>query len=236
MILNNKRGIVLASMSLDKHEETGENIYSNNQDTNTSSDSEKKDGSNTNQDEDSDNASTNHFKVTQLAYFKDRKFVGYLDKNDSIVYNLLQNRLKSTVLSIGEGENLLALEVNNAKATLTPKFDNDHFVIDIDVKIEANVTESGKNIRDNMNTDYEKIIQKSQDIVKGKIENAIYNYQNIYEEDIVGFENLIYKKLNSKYKEVKDNFKEEYFKNIITNINVKIDIPLEGGDMIDGAK
>lgn len=237
MILNHKRGIVLASMSLDKHDEI-EGDKKDKKEEDSSSEQggsgEEKSGSGEGGSSSSSNqASTNHFKVTDLAYCKDRKFVDYMDKNDGIIYNLLQNKIKSTVLSMGEGEDLLVLEVNKAKAKLQPRFEEDHFVIDIDVKAEANVTEAGEKVRNHMSKNTDQFKREAEDTIKGKIQDAIDHYQNVYQEDIIGFENLIYKKLNQKYKEVEADFKEKYFPNIKVNINVKMDFPLEGGDMID---
>lgn len=240
MILNDKRGIVVASMSIDTHEdESNNNGEKENQNSNSSkSESQdmqsggKSDSSSSNSS--SEEASSNNFKVTELAYFKNRKFEGYLEKNDAIVYNLLKNRLKSSVLSVDEGDDLIALEINTAKAKLNPKFENDKFVIDIDAKVEGNITECGKNVRENMNEMYTEYKKNIENILKGKIEDAIDNYKYKYEEDIVGFEDLIYKKLNKKYEEVKEKFDEEYFQNIVINVKVDVEFPLEGGDMVDG--
>ena len=244
MILNKKRTVVVASISLDNHEDDKDNKKedektqenssqdkpSEPQDKGSTKNNDSGGGSSSNEEQ----ASTNNFKVTELAYFEDGKLKGYLEKNDALIYNLLQNRLKSSVLSIGDDKELIALEVTNAKAKLKPKFENDNFVIDIDVSVEGNITETGKNIRENMNNNYKDYISKIEDIIKGKIEDAVDNYKYKYKEDIVGFEDFIYKKLNKKYKEVESDFKEKYFENISVNVKVKVEFPLEGGDMIDG--
>ena len=229
MVLNDKCGSVFASISLDKHE-------GDSQDPKSSSNQESglecgmtSSGSDTSS---SSEASTNRFKVTELAYFKDNKFIGYMDKNDAIVYNLFKNELESTVLSVGEDDNLITVEVKKSKAKLIPKFENGNYTIDIDVKIDANVTEVGKEVRENISENHEKYNEKIEDIITGKINDAIYNYKYKYEEDIVGFECIIYKKLNKQYD--RENFKDKYFKNMITNVNVKVNFPLEGSDMVDG--
>ena len=243
MILNNRRTVVVASVSLDKHEDDSQN--SSNEETKENESSSQSSGSSSNSQSSSGSsssgssekeASSNMFKITELAYFKDEKFEGYLEKSDAKVYNLIQNRLKSSVMSIDEGEDLIVIEIKEAKSTLTPRFENDHFVIDVDVEIEGSITETGKNVRDNISEKFDEYIQKLEDIMKGKIEDSIDNYQNKYEEDIVGFEDLIYKKLNSKYKEIEDEFEEKYFKNIETNVNVEVKLPQQGGDMVDATK
>lgn len=245
MILNNRRTVVVSSISLDQHEDDSQNkqseetkkgeVSSQNQ-NNSSGSSSQSSGGSSSSGSDEKEASSNMFKVTELAYFKDEKFEGYLEKSDAKVYNLIQNRLKSSVMSIDEGDDLIVIEIKEAKSTLTPRFENDHFVIDVDVKIEGSITETGKNVRDNISGKFEEYIQKLEDIMKGKIEDAIDNYKNKYEEDIVGFEDLIYKKLNSKYKEVEDEFEEKYFKNIEVNVNVEVQLPHQGGDMVDATK
>lgn len=242
MILNEKRATVVASVSLDKHEDDSMNKQDEEDSTSESdSKSQSSSGSSSGQNSGGESggdsekqASSNMFKVTELAYFKDKKLEGYLEKSDAKVYNLLQNRLKSSVMSIDEGDDLFVIEIKEAKSTLTPKFENDNFVIDIDVKIEGSITETGSNVRDNIKEDFDSYIQKLQDIMKGKIEDAIDNYKHKYKEDIVGFEDLIYKKLNNVYKSKQDNFKEKYFENIQTNVNVEVKLPQQGGDVLDG--
>ena len=44
------------------------------------------------------------------------------------------------------------------------------------------------------------------------------------------------RKLNSKYKEIEDEFKEKYFKSIVANVNVELKLPQQGGDMVDATK
>lgn len=240
MILNDKRGIVVASISIDTHEDESKNNTkkeSKNSNLSKQSSEDMQSGSvskSSNNNSSSEEASSNNFKVTELAYFKNRKFAGYLEKNDAIIYNLLKNRLKSSVLSVGNGENLITLEVNDAKANLNPKFENNRFVVDIGVKVKGNITECGNNVRENMNEKYTEYKKNIEDILKGKIEDAIDNYKYKYEEDIVGFEDLIYKKMNKKYMEIEDKFKMEYFKNIQVNVKVEVNFPLEGGDMVNG--
>lgn len=241
MILDGKRGIVVASISLDKHDDTDGKNENNNANKNEvikneteeniddlSSSSKKSSKNNT------EEASQNRYKVTELAYFKDRKFKGYLEKNDAIIYNLLQNRLKSSVLSIDDNNELFTVEIIKCNVSLKPRFENNNFIIDIDVKVKGNITEEGKNVRENIikNVDFYK--QKTEDVIKNKINDAIDNYKYKYDEDIVGFEKLIYKNLNKYYDGIKDKFKDDYFKKLKTNINVCVEFPLEGGDMISG--
>lgn len=243
MILNDKRSVVMASISLDKHEDDSQSDKKeeskesdSSSQSSSSGSSGKSSGESSSSGDSQKEASSNMFKVTELSYFKNERLEGYLEKSDAKVYNFIQNRLKSSVMSIDEGEDLIVIEIKEAKSTLTPRFENDHFVIDIDVKIEGAITETGRNVRDNISEKYEEYIQKLEDIMKGKIEDAINNYKNKYEEDIVGFEDLIYKKLNSKYKEVEDEFKDKYFKNIVANVNVELKLPQQGGDMVDATK
>lgn len=243
MILNNRRTIVMASISLDKHEDdsqsdTKEDTKENEStsQSSTSGSSVKSSSESSSGDDSEKEAASNMFKVTELAYFKDDRLEGYLEKSDAKIYNFLQNRLKSSVMSIDEEEDLIVVEIKEANSKLTPRFEDDHFVIDIDLKIEGAITETGKNVRDNISERFEEYVQKLEDIMKGKIEDAIDNYKNKYEEDIVGFEDLIYKKLNSKYKEIEDDFKDKYFKSIVVNVNVELKLPQQGGDMVDATK
>lgn len=233
MLLNQRCGNVLASISLDEHEDDTNKTESISENENSSSESSSQSnmsgGSKTSS---STEASTNRFKVTELAYLNGTKFAGYMEKNDAIVYNLLRNELESTVLSVGDDDNLITVEVKKSKTKLNPKFENGNYTIDINVIIDANVTEVGCTIRENITENYKKYNKDMEELITGKINDAINNYKYKYEEDILGFECLIHKRLNKQYN--KENFKEKYLKNIKTNVNVEVKFPLEGSDMVDG--
>ena len=163
--------------------------------------------------------------VDTLGYFKGEKLQGYLDADDTVTYNLLRNKLKTTVLEIGNDENKkqdkLAVEIISSKAKLKPKYENGKYIVDIKVSGMFNITEISKNA--------ECINTNNVDYYKKLVDDKVYNYitelykrcKYDYKVDLIGFKDLYKKHLNSEYKKISDRFEEEIFDNI--EINVKVD-------------
>lgn len=217
MILDDGRATVMSAISFDDENEI----------------SSKENDNESNSNDDNENL-TPKFKSENIAYFKSRSFCGYLDENESIVYNLLKNKLQNTILTIGEGENLLVAEITTANSKLSPKYENDNFIVDIDVNIEADITEVGDKVRYEVNDKIDEYKAKLEEEITKKISDALYNYQNKYKEDIVGYGSLFYKYLPKEYLKVKDKFYNEYFQKVKSNITVNVEFPLEGGNMTRG--
>lgn len=217
MILDDGRATVMSAISFDDENEI----------------SSKENDNESNSNDDNENL-TPKFKSENIAYFKSRSFCGYLDENESIVYNLLKNKLQNTILTIGEGENLLVAEITTANSKLSPKYEDDNFIVDIDVNIEANITEVGDKVSYEVNDKIDEYKAKLEEEITKKISDALYNYQNKYKEDIVGYGSLLYKYLPKEYLKVKDKFYNEYFQKVKSNVKVNVEFPLEGGNMTRG--
>lgn len=232
MILDDGRATVMSVISFDDENEISSKENEKSDDTNMSKDS-KESGNESNSKDDNENL-TPKFKSENIAYFKNRSFCGYLDENESIVYNLLKNKLQNTILTIGEGENLLVAEIITANSKLSPKYENDNFIVDIDVNIEADITEVGDKVRYEVNDKIDEYKAKLEEEITKKISDALYNYQNKYKEDIVGYGSLFYKYLPKEYLKVKDKFYNEYFQKVKSNVKINVEFPLEGGNMTRG--
>lgn len=157
-----------------------------------------------------------------------KNYLGYLTKDEAIICNLLRNKLNNIILEVEEEYKFVA-EIVGIKVSLTPKYENGKYIVDINLKCSCNITEIKENYpaieKDNV-LKYEECIEKS---INNKIREYIYKCQNEYQSDILGYEKLYKKKLNKEYKKIEDIFKSHIFKNIQSNINVKADIPNYGG-------
>ena len=170
-----------------------------------------------------------NIKIDDLAYFKSGKMIGYLNQNDNMVYNLMENKINNAIIRVGQNEERIVAEIINSSCKMTPKLENSKLCVDIKVDLECNITEIGQsknlNNKENINDANEKI----KDEVKKYISKYIYDCQHVYKSDIIGFGNLFYKHLNKEYKKIKEEFEEKYFPNIQVNIDVNSKLPDEGG-------
>lgn len=165
--------------------------------------------------------------IDDLAYFKSSHLKGYLLEDDNMIYNLLENNLQNSVIRISQKEERILAEIIKSKCKIKPKIENGEYIIDINVELDCNITELGENL--STNEDLEVIRNTINLEIKERIEKFLYNTQNVYESDIIGIENMFYKYKNKEYKEIKNEFKEKYFKNVKSNINVSTTLPDEGG-------
>lgn len=167
--------------------------------------------------------------VGKIAYFKKDKLKGYLSDEDCISYNMINNEIKNTIIQDKINEIEAAIEIIEFKSSTKPKFINNNFEVDIKVELTANIAEMTEKNNISTSKDLEKIQSQIQNIIKERLEKYIYNVKNVYESDIIGFGKMFNKYLNKEYTKVKDVFYDEYFKNIICNIDVKVDLENEGG-------
>lgn len=184
---------------------------------------------------DKENLENAVIKVGTLACFKDNKLVGIMDEDDSLMYNLLKNKVKSAIIRSGNGNDRIIAEIIDSKAELKPQSVDGKLNLDINLKIKFNITETGSNIKFKTTEDlkkYENIISKE---VEQKVNKYIDNCRNVYKTDLIGYRNIFYKKLNKEYKKHENEFKNQEFLNTIkTNVHVEVEFPNEGGASIDG--
>ena len=155
-------------------------------------------------------------KIENMAYFKSWNMQGFLNDQESIMLNILNNNIENTIITTENANRNIVSEVISSKCKM--KLNKDTDTINIDIVMEANISETGKEItiqnKEEMN-DAEILLEK---IVKEKIEECIRKMKNEYSSDLIGIGNLLYRKKDSLFK---DN---DYLSkiNILVNIDFKI--------------
>lgn len=237
MLLNDGRSVVTASISLNEEKtENQKEEKAGKEEQLTSIMSQKSSEESSSSSSKEEKASKSVFKVDDIAYYKDRKFEGYLNKNESIVYNLLQNKLYNAIKTVGEDDELLVAEIVDAKSDMKPKYENGKYIMDINIKMRANITEAGKNVISNLKDNINYYETMTEDSIKKDVEDAVSAYQHKYNEDIVGYKDIFYKKLNKEYRKIEDKFYDEYFQNIENNVKVDVEFKIEGGILSDAGR
>lgn len=128
-------------------------------------------------------------KHAGLAAYKNGKVVGYLDEDETLFYNMLENNLHKSnidINTIGTMERIL-LEVKGNKSTVKVEFKDNNWIINVTINTRfAVVHYDGKedlNYKDNIKK-LEKDINKD---LGGKVLNTIKKAQNEFKSDIFGF-------------------------------------------------
>lgn len=159
--------------------------------------------------------------IENMAYFKEDKMVGYLSEKESIMYNTVINEVDNILVSVGKDDNLVVVELINPKTKVSIDKDKNN-VINITVKSDAHVTQSGKDYIlttiDEKN-DVEKMIEES-------VKKDIYSlYSKMKEEkiDIFSLGNLLYRKKSEFFNS------GNYIDVLDVDVNVEINIVNTGG-------
>lgn len=161
--------------------------------------------------------------ITNIAVFKDNKFVGYLTEEESQAYNMVMNSAKTTLMKTNYKDNeFIISEILNSSADI--KIDIKKKKVTISIKGKATIAEA--NYSGNLE-DAKEISKIQKDLNKTTekfIKNSLKSTIQKYNSDIYGFRDMFYKQDPKTYKKLKNNWYKETFPNL--EIEVKSDITI----------
>lgn len=215
---------VVTSIELDNKENDKDDTNQAKKETQESSSE-----SNNNEEKSSSSSQKPSIKISGLGFFKYRTLSGYLEKDESYIYNIVVNHANGGILTISKDEDLMVIEQIKSKSKLVPRAENDEYYIDIFIDMSCNITETGKNIKFDTNENVKKHEAQAEQYLKEKIESLIEKSKNEYNCDLFSLGNVFYKYKNKDYNNLKSIYGDDYFKYINTTVNVNISFPSEGG-------
>lgn len=170
--------------------------------------------------------------LDNIAVFKDNKLVGYLDEEESKVFNLVSGNIKTTLVK-NEFENdeyiINEMVGIDCKVDVIPKKNK------VSITVEGKAAISEANYSGDLKSDktIKKIQKKLNKYTEDIVEKLIKESIDKYDADIYGFEDMFYKKDAKYYKDkIKDNWKE-IFHNLDIEVKSKIEI-FEKGNLNGG--
>ena len=132
--------------------------------------------------------------IEETAFFKDNKLISYLDKKETIYYNLIENQLKSSIISFECSENkYVTFEIIGSNSDIKIKKNKPE--IDLKIKAKGNLTSVMCNYDISKDSGIKKIEKQGSEEIKRNIVNLI-DLSKEYNSDIFYFRNLYYKKNN----------------------------------------
>ena len=140
--------------------------------------------------------------VSNMGYFKDDKLIGYLEEDDNMAYNFLNNNIKNAVIDCDES----TIEVMASNTSVKVKQNEVKFKIDATANLTNLVGDSTP----------EKIDENFKNRITEMLKNFVKNTKDKYNVDIINLNNYMY--LNN-YK------KSEDFRDI--NVVIEVDIKIE---------
>lgn len=157
----------------------------------------------------------------QIAIFKDDKLVSYLNKDNTFIYNLLNNNLSSSVFSFKCDKNDYgSIEILDYSSNYYYDFDLNKIITEVDI------ISSLSELNCNMNIENNKIIDEIENKIKNELSENINNFFNEIkksESDILGIEQYIYRNNYLFYEKNKNNI-SELLSNSKMDLNVNITI------------
>ena len=165
--------------------------------------------------------------LSETAYFRDNKLVGYLDKKQTIYYNLVKNALKTSIISYEcDKDKFVTFEIIENKT-------------DIDIvknKPEVNIKVQAKGNLTSIMCEYDiskndgiKMIEKEGSLEIKKQIDSLFKLSKDNKTDIFSIRDIYYKHNNKYYKNISNN--NDFFDNLKVNVDVKLNIFEKGNSL-----
>lgn len=165
--------------------------------------------------------------LNETAYFRDNKLVGYLDKKQTIYYNLVKNALKTSIISYEcDKDKFVTFEIIENKT-------------DIDIvknKPEVNIKVQAKGNLTSIMCEYDiskdkgiKKIEKEGSLEIKKQIDSLFKLSKDNKTDIFSIRDIYYKHNNKYYKNI-SNY-NDFFDNLKVNVDVKLNIFEKGNSL-----
>lgn len=152
-------------------------------------------------------------KVEGTAVFNGPKLVGWLNSEETRGFMFIDNEVESTIISIPnpvDKNKFMAIEVLEASSKKDVQIKNGNIIFFIEVEQEGVLGEQrgdGTVITPEM---VNKIETETEKIIKEEIQSALRKAKMEYKCDIFGFGEILHRKYNNHWKEIKSNWNEKF--------------------------
>ena len=150
-----------------------------------------------------------YLSLGPLAIYKNDKLIKTTTKKETDIINIINNEAKELTTTIKYKNNNLNIFSNNLKTKLKLTSNNSGIIY---IKGSGSIYEANGNINLNNNKEIKKIEKAWNKTIKNNTEKLLTNIKENYQSDIFGFGNMIYKNYPKKWKKIKANWNNIYFK------------------------
>ncbi len=161
-------------------------------------------------------------KFKNLCIFRNDKMTGWLNQDDELAYSFITGNVKNTIKSINYGNaNEISVEIISAKSHIKAIMPADRKpAINVTLDIKFNITSIMREV-DVLNNEFEeKINKRFEEEIKAACDEAVKRCQEEHKSDIFGFGEAVHRAYPNYWREVQDNWNNE-FEKLPVNISVK---------------
>lgn len=166
-------------------------------------------------------------QLTTNVIFHQGKMVGYMPEDDNLFYLILKNKVKSGILpiSVSSNEKNVSLEILKCDTKLEPNVCGNNVTMKIQVELLAGIGEKSSLQENDIagNKELKKIERAASKTLKDGLTNLIYDIQNDYGTDILGFGNKINQDRHADWEKLSKNW-DQTFKKVKCEITADVKI------------
>lgn len=172
-------------------------------------------------------------KIDGSTITKDNKILGYLDLEESKILNLINGKLKETIIKMNYYDGYIIFEPNRIK--VSRELDIKNNIIKIDISGYSKTKEIQSNIDLKDPKEIEKLNKALNMELEKKITDTFNSIREKYDTDVFGFQELYYRTNYKYFKENCTNWYEDIYPKI--KLEVKANVRLyEKGSTLGGLR
>jgi germination protein, ger(x)C family len=172
-------------------------------------------------------------KIDGSTITKDNKILGYLDLEESKILNLINGKLKETIIKMNYYDGYIIFEPNRIKVSRELDIKNNIIKINISGYSKTKEIQSNINLKDPK--EVEKLNKALNMELEKKITDTFNSIREKYGTDVFGFQELYYRTNYKYFKEICTNWYEDIYPKI--KLEVKANVRLyEKGNTLGGLR
>lgn len=172
-------------------------------------------------------------KIDGSTITKDNKILGYLDLEESKILNLINGKLKETIIKMNYYDGYIIFEPNRIKVSRELDIKNNIIKINISGYSKTKEIQSNINLKDPK--EVEKLNKALNMELEKKITDTFNSIREKYDTDVFGFQELYYRTNYKYFKENCTNWYEDIYPKI--KLEVKANVRLyEKGSTLGGLR
>lgn len=168
-------------------------------------------------------------KLCGTAIFKEDKFLGFLNEDEtrSLCYVLDKLKGGALVVKLGSENENITLEIFKNKTKIKPLYSDNKISIQIETKTEVAIGNCSTKADILSEKGLAALREAADEQLETEIKNVIQKVQNDFDSDVFGFGNTVYREMPSLWKE-KEKEWNTIFKDLKVSVNSNIEITNTG--------